>query len=67
MNESDLRSLLMHSSWKELRIRISCCSVSWLLTSGDSCISWKEEKMFIDMNNVLSDVAVVEKLLLEKN
>lgn len=38
--DPDLRSLLMHSSWKELRILISCCSVSLLLISGDSCISY---------------------------
>lgn len=38
----DLRSGLTLSSWRELRIRISCCSVTALLTSGDSCISWRD-------------------------
>jgi len=38
--EPDLSSLLMQSSWNELRMRISCCSVSTLLISGDSCISY---------------------------
>lgn len=36
----------MHSSWKELRIRISCCSVSTFLRSGDSCIScWVQKHL----------------------
>lgn len=35
----DLSSGLTLSSWRELRIRISCCSIAALLTSGESCIN----------------------------
>lgn len=45
----DLSSLLMHSSWRELRIWISFFNVTTLLTSGDSrisCQTVKEKSLF---------------------
>lgn len=45
----DLSSLLMHSSWRELRIWISFFNVTTLLTSGDSrisCQTVREKSLF---------------------
>jgi len=41
----DLRASLVHSSWKELRTRMSCCRETTLLMAGESCSSWEETRL----------------------